>query len=397
MPLEQQSGLEGVIATTTRLSRVDGDEGRLILVGYAVEEIAPRAKFEEMSNLLWYGSLPNARELKDLRADLASRRCLPHATQSLLREAARSAVPAMDALRMAVGTLSLGQTESHDEDARTLVACFPTIVGAYWRLRSGQEPLEPRTDLWQAEYCLHQIFGGEAGSERVRGLETYLNTVCDHGLNASTFAARVIISTHTDMVSAITGAVGALKGPLHGGAPGPALDMVFEIRKHERAEEVIRAKLARGERLMGFGHRVYRVRDPRADVLAAAAERFYASEGDRELYELARTVERIALRLLAEKRPERRLDTNVEFYTALLLHGLGIPKELFTPTFAIGRVLGWTAHCLEQLRDGRLIRPQSAYSGPLGLRFEGAGVDDTCSNASAELAHKVRLPDQSQE
>ena len=369
MPLEKQSGLEGVVAAATRLSRVDGEAGKLILAGYAVEEIAPRASFEEMAHLLWYGSLPNARKLKDMAVDLASRRYLPPVTLMLLREAARNAVPAMDALRMAAGTLSLGHAESADEQARTLVSSFPTIVGAYQRLSSGQEPLEPRADLSHAQYCLHQMFGGEVGKERARGLETYLNTVCDHGLNASTFAARVIVSTHSDLVSAVTGAVGALKGPLHGGAPGPALDMVFEIGTPDRAEQVILSKLARGERLMGFGHRIYRVRDPRADVLGSAAERYYATEGNRELYSLARAVEKVALRVLAEKKPERRLDTNVEFYTALLLHGLGIQKELFTPTFAIGRVLGWTAHCLEQLRDGRLIRPESEYIGPVGLRL----------------------------
>ena len=193
--------------------------------------------------------------------------------------------------------------------------------------------------------------------------------MCDHGFNASTFAARVIISTQSDVISAITGAIGALKGPLHGGAPGPALEMVFQIGSPERAEAVIRAKLDRGERLMGFGHRVYRVRDPRADVLAAASEQFYSNGGDRELYNLARSVESTALRLLQERKPGRRLDTNVEFYTALLLHGIGLPAELFTPTFAVGRVLGWSAHCLEQLREGRLIRPQSAYTGPVGLHY----------------------------
>ncbi|HUQ79672.1 MAG TPA: citrate/2-methylcitrate synthase, partial [Gemmatimonadaceae bacterium] len=155
-----------------------------------------------------------------------------------------------------------------------------------------------------------------------------------------------------------------------GGAPGPALDMVFEIGTPERAEPVIRAMLERGERLMGFGHRVYRVRDPRADVLAAAAERFYASDVDRSTYELARSVEATALRLLREHKPDRRLDTNVEFYTALVLHGIGLETALFTPTFAVGRVSGWSAHCLEQLRDGRLIRPQSAYAGPTGLHYE---------------------------
>lgn len=369
MAAQKNEGLEGVIAASTRLSLVDGAAGRLILAGYSVEEIAPRAKFEELVHLLWYGRLPNVQELKELSADLVIRRQLPRATWSLLREAASNSVPAMDALRMAVGTLSLGRRESPEEDARTLVAAFPAIVGGYWRLTKGHNPLEPREDLSHAEHCLHQIFGGEIGTENARGLETYLNAVCDHGLNASTFAARVIVSTGSDLVSAVTGAVGALKGPLHGGAPGPALDMVFEIGTPERAEDVILARLARGQRLMGFGHRVYRVRDPRADVLGAAAEKFYAAEGDQEFYALAREVEKITLRILAERKPGRRLDTNVEFYTALLLHGLGMPRELFTPTFAVARVLGWTAHCLEQLRDGRLIRPEAEYTGPVGLHI----------------------------
>jgi citrate synthase len=220
--------------------------------------------------------------------------------------------------------------------------------------------------------------------ERARALETYLNTICDHGLNASTFAARVIISTRSDVISAITGAVGALKGPLHGGAPGPALDMVFEIGTPERAEAFIRAKLDRGERIMGFGHRVYRVRDPRADVLAQAAERFFSGDGDKSLYSLARSVETTALRLLREYKPERRLDTNVEFYTALLLHGIGLPTQLFTPTFAVGRVLGWSAHCLEQLAEGKLIRPQSVYVGPKGLVYDrtSAGIASAESGTS---------------
>jgi citrate synthase len=370
MLTENEDGLEGVVAATTRLSLVDGEAGRLLLAGYAVEDIAPEATFEQLAHLLWYGRLPNAEELRSLTLDLASRRRLPGATAALLREAAGHRTPVMDALRMAAGTLSLGRKESPEEDARTLVASFPAIVGGYWRLTNGQDPLEPRDDLSHAEHYLHQIFGGDIGRERLRGLETYLNTVCDHGLNASTFTARVIVSTHADLISAVTGAVGALKGPLHGGAPGPALDMVFEIGTPDRAEEVILSKLERGERLMGFGHRVYRVRDPRADVLAAAAQKLFATEGDRNLYLLAREVEKTALRILAERKPDRRLNTNVEFYTALLLHGLDMPKELFTPTFAVARVLGWTAHGLEQLRDGRLIRPQSKYVGPAGLHFE---------------------------
>jgi citrate synthase len=363
-------GLEGVVAASTRLSQVDGEAGRLTIAGYAVDDLAPAATFEEVAYLLLNGRLPEPDERAKFARDLAARRELPHAAIALLREAAAAKTKTMDALRMATPVLSLGSREDPVEDAMTAIAAFPTIVGTYWRIRRGESPVPVRSELGHAAHYLHQLSGSEPTAERARALETYLNTVCDHGLNASTFAARVIVSTKSDVISAIGGAVGALKGPLHGGAPGPALDMVFEIGKPERAEPVIRAILDRGERIMGFGHRVYRVRDPRADVLAAAAERFYSNDGDRSVYELARHVEATALRLLREKKPDRRLDTNVEFYTALLLHGIGLPIELFTPTFAVGRVLGWSAHCLEQLRDGRLIRPQSRYIGPTGLSYD---------------------------
>ena len=365
-------GLEGIVAAETRLSHVDGEAGQLTLAGYAVEDLAPRASFEEVAYLFLRGRLPEPSQRIEFAQDLARRRALPRAAIEVLREAAATNTPPMDALRMAAPVLSLGREENPQDDALTAIASFPAIVGAYWRLRNGEAPVPIRSGLPHAAHYLHQLYGAEPTAERFRALETYLNTVCDHGLNASTFAARVIVSTRSDVISAITGALGALKGPLHGGAPGPALNMVFEIGAPERAETVIGAKLDRGERLMGFGHRVYRVRDPRADVLAQAAERFYSSGGDRRLYDLARSVETTALRLLRERKPDRRLDTNVEFYTALLLHGLGLPTELFTPTFAVGRVLGWSAHCLEQLREGRLIRPQSAYIGPTGLRYDGA-------------------------
>lgn len=361
--------LDGVIATETRLSMVDGEAGRLLLAGYAVEDLAPNAAFEEVVFLFLHGHLPDRSERSRFTADLASRRALSPAVMEVLSEAASRRAPPIDAIRMAVALLSLGREEEPLEDAMTAIASFPAIVGAYWRLLHGQKPAAIRPELSHAAHYLHQIFDSEPNPERVRALETYFNTVCDHGMNASTFTARVIVSTHSDVISALTGAVGALKGPLHGGAPGPALAMVFEIGEPERAEPVIRGKLARGERLMGFGHRIYRVRDPRAGVLACAAERFYAKAGDRKLYELARIVETTSLKLLREYKPERRLDTNVEFYTALLLHGLGLEPELFTPTFAAARVLGWSAHCLEQLREGRLIRPQSAYIGPIGLRY----------------------------
>jgi citrate synthase len=360
------AGLEGVVAAETRLSGVDGEAGELILAGFPVEELAGHASFEETVYLLWHGSLPDAGQLAAFREELAGRRTLPPATMELLRTVAAEGLPAMDALRMAAGTVMPGAS---DEEATALVARMPTIVAAYGRMLEGEEPVEPDPELGHAANFLYMLTGEVPGEEFARALETYLNTVSDHGMNASTFAARVIVSTRSDVVSAVVGAIGALKGPLHGGAPGPALDVVFEIGEAERAEGVLREKLGCGERLMGFGHRIYRVRDPRADVLAEAAERLYNTEGDTELYELALEVERTALRLLAEHKPGRNLQTNVEFYTALLLHGLGLPTGLFTPTFAVGRVAGWTAHCFEQQASDRLIRPQSLYVGERDRRW----------------------------
>ena len=353
------NGLEGVVAAATRLSHVDGEAGELLIAGYPVGELAAHATFEETTWLLWHGELPSSRELDTFRAELAALRGLPPATMAILRECAVSRIDAMDALRIALGTVSLASTE-----ATAIVAIAPTIVAAFSRLTAGHEPIAPRADLGHAANYLYMLTGAVPDAERVRGLETYLNTVVDHGLNASTFTCRVITSTGSDLVSAVVGAVGALKGPLHGGAPGPALETVFEIGDASRAESVLRAKIESGERLMGFGHRVYKVRDPRADVLAIAAERLFTRAGDMRLYSLAREVEATALRLLEEYKPGRRLQTNVEFYTALLLHGLGLDVPLFTPTFAIARVSGWIAHAIEQRQANRLIRPKSIYVGP---------------------------------
>jgi citrate synthase len=354
------AGLEDVVAVETRLSGVDGEAGELTIAGFPVEELAGRASFEEVVYLLWNDELPDAGRLADFRNELAGRREVPRATLDLLRSVAAERVPVMDALRMAAGTVRTG---ADDEEALALVACLPTIVAAYWRMLGGEEPVEPDPGLGHTANYLYMLTGERPGTEFVRALDTYLGAVSDHGMNASTFVARVIVSTRSDFVSALAGAIGALKGPLHGGAPGPALDVVFEIGEAGRAESYLREKLGRGERLMGFGHRIYRVRDPRADVLARAAERLYTTDGDKELYDLALDVEKTALRLLAEHKPGRNLQTNVEFYTALLLHGLRLPAELFTPTFAVGRVAGWTAHCFEQRGLDRLIRPQSEYVG----------------------------------
>ncbi len=358
------SGLEGIIAASTRLSHVDGERGELIIAGYPVGELAEHATFEETTWLLWHGDLPSSAQLEAFRSELAAARVLPPATEALLRECAQARLDPMDALRAAAGTISL-----RTDAATGIVGCMPTIVATYWRLRNGQEPVTPQRDLGHAASFLYLLNGQMPDPEHVRGLETYLNTVVDHGLNASTFTARVITSTGSDLVSAVVGAIGALKGPLHGGAPGPALDMVFEIGDASRAEAFLRKKIEAGEKLMGFGHRVYKVRDPRADVLATAAERMYTRTGDMSLYTLARNVETTAIRLLDEYKPGRRLQTNVEFYTALLLHGLGLEVPLFTPTFAISRVSGWIAHALEQQRANRIIRPQSEYVGPRDRRW----------------------------
>jgi citrate synthase len=345
MLTHMKAGLEGVVAAETELSLVDGERGELIIAGYAIDDLAPNATFEEVVGLLTGAKLD-----LDSRGRLSS--TIGHIEDP------------MDALRAGMAAMS-------SDDPATVISAVPVIVAAHARLRAGKEPIDPRADLGHAANYLYMLDGREASPARVRALETYLNTVVDHGLNASTFTARVIASTGSDLVSAITGAIGALKGPLHGGAPGPALDIVFEIGSLDRAEEVLRRKLEAGERLMGFGHRVYKVRDPRADVLAAACERLFADAGaDRKLYDLARGVESIALRLLDEYKPGRNLRTNVEFYTALLLHGIGFGVPLFTPTFAVGRVAGWVAHVLEQRRTGRIIRPQSAYVGPQPRRFQ---------------------------
>jgi citrate synthase len=369
-------GLDGVVAAQTRLSHVDGLGGVLIIGGYELKEIAGKVSFEEACYLLWRGRLPTRDELTALRADMAAQRSLPATTLEVLR-AARSAPP-IDALRMACATLSLDIANPNDisrdadlAEAVTLTARFPTIVAAHLRRGQGLEPLPPRADLSLAANFLAMVQGKEPDPAAARALDTYWVTVIDHGMNASTFAARVIASTRSDMVSAVTGAIGALKGPLHGGAPGPVLDMLVDIGTADNAENWIKNELTQGRRIMGFGHRVYKVRDPRAEVLSKAADEMAAARlEDRKLFELARHVEQTALRVLDEAKPGRNLKTNVEFYTALVLQSLGLPPRSFVALFACGRVAGWCAHVLEQHAEDHLIRPQSEYVGARGLRVE---------------------------
>lgn len=375
----KKGGLDGVVAAQTRLSHVDGQAGQLIIGGYQLNDIAGRVSFEEAAHLLWRGALPAPAELGTLRREIAERRALPDETLRVVRAAAKS--PPIDALRMACATMSLDLPRPDDispaadiEAAKLLTARFPTVVAAHARLSAGQQPIAPRADLPLAANFLYMVHGKEPDPIAARAIDTYWVTVIDHGMNASTFAARVIASTRSDMVSAVTGAIGALKGPLHGGAPGPVLDMLKDIKSADRAEAWVRNELAAGRRIMGFGHRVYKVRDPRADVLSNVANEMSgggAALENRALFDLARAVEQTILKVLDELKPGRNLRTNVEFFTALVLQALGLEPRSFVATFACGRVAGWCAHVIEQHAEDHLIRPQSEYIGPRGLQVRG--------------------------
>ena len=371
-------GLDGVVAAQTRMSHVDGQNGVLIIGGYELKELAGKVTFEEAAHLLWKGRLPSPEEKEDLTRAIALQRALPETTLDIVREGAKKNAPPIDTLRMACATLSLDLRNPNDispgadfDNAKMLVARFPTIVAAHTRFLAGQEPIPPRADLSLAANFLYMVFGKEPDPIAAKALDTYWVTVIDHGMNASTFAGRVIASTRSDMVSALTGAIGALKGPLHGGAPGPVLDMLLEIESAENAESWVRNELAAGRRIMGFGHRVYKVRDPRAEVLSAVAEEMGGAVlHDKQLFDLARDVERTVLRVLDEVKPGRNLKTNVEFYTALVLQSLGLQPSTFVALFACGRCAGWAAHVIEQHAEDHLIRPMSEYVGPRGLSVQ---------------------------
>ena len=349
------SGLEGVVVANTELSAVDGERGRLVIRGYDAERLAAAKTFEEVCGLLWSGQDGDA-EAAELARDLG-----------LARQEAFDRLPKLgDALDFEDGMDALRAGLSHTRTSRpaALTAAAPVLAAAWWRRRHGLEPIAPDSEAGQAADYLRMVTGAAPAAARVSALDTYLVTVSDHGMNASTFTVRVIASTASDMVSAVVGAVGALKGPLHGGAPGPVLDMLDAIGRPDNVEAWLDAELTAGRRLMGFGHRVYRVRDPRAAVFERALERLDAAGFSSKRLSLAREVERAAVGALQERHPDRPLHTNVEFYTALLLDTIGLPRELFAPTFAVGRIAGWCAHFAEQREHGRLIRPDSRYVGP---------------------------------
>jgi citrate synthase len=356
-----KGGLEGVVAAETRLSHVDGERGELILAGHRVESLAGAVSFEATLELLRTGAIPD-----EVRAAAVARALGQARVQAFAaldpRDPALRYEGGMDALRALVARVVVAPGR---DAALDLVAAVGVSAAAWQRTRSGGALVAPDPALSHAADVLRMSTGTMPTEAATRALDRYLVTVSDHGMNASTFAARVVASTGSDEVSAITAAIGALKGPLHGGAPGPVLDMLDAVGAPDRAHAWITAELDAGHRIMGMGHRIYRVRDPRAAVLEAGIELLEKAAVANGKLALARAVEHEAGAILASRHADRSLRANVEFYTAVILDAVGIDRAAFTPTFAVGRVAGWCAHVQEQRASGRLIRPSSRYVGPM--------------------------------
>lgn len=358
------SGLEGVVVADTRVSRIDGEAGTLEYAGYPIEELAEQATFEEVAYLLWHGELPTGRELASLRQRLSVAYELPPAVLDVIRAAPRSAHP-MAVLRTAVSALGAHDPQGEDmsreanlDKAVRLTAQLPTITAATARLREGKDPVEPREDLGIAANLLYMLNGRVAGEAETRTMDVALTLHAEHGFNASTFAARVTIATLADMHSAITSAIGTLKGPLHGGANERVMQMLEKIGEPTNTESWVVAALERKEKIMGFGHRVYRTVDPRAPILRRLGEGL----GTSKWLDMSDRVRDVMARLMEER--GKAIYPNVDFFSASVYDRLGVPTPLFTNIFACARVTGWTAHVLEQLEDNRLIRPKAKYVGP---------------------------------
>jgi citrate synthase len=368
-------GLEGVVGAITHIAEVDGAHGVLTLRGYDISQLAGKADAEEVAFLLWNGKLPNRTEFNALRADIETGLQLPGTVIDALKVACREA-DGMHAMRIGASLLSIGDPdvdnlaiEPNRRRAARLYAQMGAVFAHTWRIKQGKPLMEPKGGSSLAEAILYMQRGESPSQAEVDGLNAYMVAVAEHGLNVSTFASRVTVSTDSDMVSGLTSAVGALKGPKHGGVPGPVLEMLTKIGTPDKTEQFIRDEMGAGRRIMGFGHRIYKVRDPRAAILGVAAERMAKVSGDSKLLDLTVSVEQQTVKVLAELKPGRDLYANVELYAALILHAVNVPSSMFTPMFAVARTAGWTAHMLEQLSDNRIIRPDSIYDGPRGLTF----------------------------
>jgi citrate synthase len=370
LPTVVDRGLEGVVVGTTALSNVEGAIGRLTYRGYDIDDLAPSATFEEVIHLLLYGSLPNRQQLEALKRELASCRALPEPLVNAMQNVPKTAWP-MEVLRTVVSGLGLfspiNAQGEHNSDVHTaieLIAKMPTIVAAWDRIRRELDPISPRSDLSQAGNFLYMRSGKVPHAIAEDALDTYFVLLADHSYNASTFAARVAASTRADMYASVTAALATLQGDLHGGAATSAFRTLNDVRSPEIAESYVREMLDRGKRIMGMGHREYKVRDPRAKHLEAMASDLADHVGDTRWYQTAHALEEASRKVLQEKKPGNTIYANVDFYTAPVLADLGLPGDEFTCLFACGRIAGWSAHVLEQLADNRLIRPQATYEGP---------------------------------
>jgi citrate synthase len=362
-------GLEGVIALESELSSIDGQKGELIYRGYDINDLAKGASFEEVVYLLWNGALPTEEELETLRAELRGERALPAPVMDILRNAPDDAHP-MAVLRTAVSSLALydGEADTMSPEANRrkavrILAQIPTMIAAFDRLRKGLDPVSPLDGESMAHNFLYMLNGEEPGEAAERVFDVCLVLHADHGLNASTFTGRVIGSTLSDLYSAVSGAIGALKGPLHGGANREVMRMLLEIDEQGADPvEYVKQKLASGERVMGFGHRVYRTMDPRAAILRDMVKELSEEEGEMKWYEYS-------MAILETVRDEKGIAPNVDFFSASTYYQLGLDPDLFTPIFALSRTAGWTAHLLEQWADNRLIRPRAQYVGERDRTF----------------------------
>lgn len=350
-----QKGLKDVVAVHTKIASVDGDKGELRYRGELVDNVIPGTTFEELSTFLWTGNKNPISEL------LIEGRTLPNHVKVLLGNLPAD-LQIMDAMKVAVsayGTASFLEKTKYEQSV-ILTAALPVIVASIYRKQQGLEPLESQKNLGHTANFLYLLTGISPTPAQVEALETYLMLTMEHGLNASTFAARVTISTESDIPSAITSALGTMKGPLHGGAPSGVLDLLDEMKKPEHVRPVIEEKLSKGERIMGFGHRIYKTEDPRSVLLR---EKCLALQGKDAWLDLATYAEKEIIQLLNERKPGRRLYTNVEFYAAAIMRAINLDPVLFTPTFSVARIVGWTAHAMEQAEDNTIFRPQSVYVG----------------------------------
>jgi citrate synthase len=360
-----KGGLEDVVAATSAICYLDGERGVLAYYGYDIHDLGEKASFEEVCYLLWHGRLPNRAELGDLQSQLAAARPLSEAVLRLMRQLPSS--DGMDALRTLTSILGHFDPEASDNShaanyrkAVRLTAQIASLVATYGRLQAGGGPIQPDPALGHAANFLYMLTGKRPDALSTRAFDIALVLHADHELNASTFAARVAAATLTDLHSAIVGAIGALKGPLHGGANADVMRLLIEIGPDapaEKIDEAIRAKLARKIKIPGFGHRVYRTEDPRATHLRRMSEELGRRAGSTRWFEMSRRIEQVVT-------TEKKLNPNVDFYSASTYYTLGIPIDLFTPIFAVSRISGWTAHCLEQYSNNRLIRPRTDYIGP---------------------------------